>query len=380
MKLIQILTLLALALTAESAHSQNPRAGSLSEFHLDQPFWSSGTMHRESLFFVQEDGQPPRAALLFPPTKIISLKSANGLTNYVVGKDFVFERESQSLILPVGSRMPFKTAAQMKPPPGSPHSIGACVDGKSHLFFTNDKTIHELQAEVTYTHKRGLWPGPAPAFAGKALPRTLHKLQRKEPLKVVLLGDSISFGLNASKSSQVPPFMPAYGELAVRHLERVYGRPITFTNFSISGWSTYQGLANIEKIAGEKPDLMILAFGMNDASGRMPAAKFADNIRQLMDATKQQQPQAEFILVASMLGNREWSYAAPELYPAYRDALAGLCGDGVALADLTTMWTELLKHKKFADLTGNNVNHPSDFGHRIYAQVILGLLIEKFGR
>ncbi len=80
------------------------------------------------------------------------------------------------------------------------------------------------------------------------------------------------------------------------------------------------------------------------------------------------------------LGNREWSYAAPELYPAYRDALADLCGDGVALADLTTMWTELLKHKKFADLTGNNVNHPSDFGHRIYAQVILGLLSEKFGR
>ena len=337
-------------------------------------------MHRESMLFVQEPGQPPRAALLFPPTKILSLKSANGLTNYVAGKDFVFQRENQSLVLSEGSRVPFKTAAEMKPAPGSPQSIAACVDGKSHLFFTNDKTIHELQAEITYTHRRGLWQGPTTSFAGQALPRALHKLRHREPLKVVLLGDSISFGLNASSSSQVAPFMPAYGELVVRHLEQVYGRAITFTNFSISGWSTVQGLAHIGQIAQEKPDLMILAFGMNDASGRMPPAKFAGNIQQLMEAVRKEQPQAEFILVASMLGNREWSYAAPELYPAYRDALAGLCGDGVALADLTTMWTALLQHKKFADLTGNNVNHPSDFGHRVYAQVILGMLIEKFGR
>ena len=28
------------------------------------------------------------------------------------------------------------------------------------------------------------------------------------------------------------------------------------------------------------------------------------------------------------------------------------------------------------DLTGNGVNHPSDFGHRLYAQVILALLVE----
>ena len=30
-------------------------------------------------------------------------------------------------------------------------------------------------------------------------------------------------------------------------MEMVYGRAITFTNFSISGWSTVQGLANIGK-------------------------------------------------------------------------------------------------------------------------------------
>jgi hypothetical protein len=45
----------------------------------------------------------------------------------------------------------------------------------------------------------------------------------------------------------------------------------------------------------------------------------------------------------------------------------------VALADVTTPWLEVLKKKPYADLSGNNVNHPNDFGHRLYAQVILEL-------
>ena len=43
---------------------------------------------------------------------------------------------------------------------------------------------------------------------------------------------------------------------------------------------------------------------------------------------------------------------------------------------LTGVWTELLSRKGYHDLTGNGVNHPNDFGHRLYAQVILGLLVD----
>ena len=33
-------------------------------------------------------------------------------------------------------------------------------------------------------------------------------------------------------------------------------------------------------------------------------------------------------------------------------------------------WEKLLTRKNFADLSGNNVNHPNDFGHRLYAEVL----------
>ena len=49
------------------------------------------------------------------------------------------------------------------------------------------------------------------------------------------------------------------------------------------------------------------------------------------------------------------------------------------LADLSSVWAELHRHKRDLDLTGNGVNHPNDFGHRIYAQVLSSLLVRFAG-
>ena len=59
-----------------------------------------------------------------------------------------------------------------------------------------------------------------------------------------------------------------------------------------------------------------------------------------------------------------------------QSALKKLSGPGVVLADMTSMWEALLTRKRFYDLTGNGVNHPNDFGHTIYAQSLLALLVE----
>jgi hypothetical protein len=42
---------------------------------------------------------------------------------------------------------------------------------------------------------------------------------------------------------------------------------------------------------------------------------------------------------------------------------------------MTSIWTEFLERKHDWDLTGNGVNHPNDFGHRVYAQVLSTLLV-----
>jgi hypothetical protein len=76
-----------------------------------------------------------------------------------------------------------------------------------------------------------------------------------------------------------------------------------------------------------------------------------------------------------MLANAERGIPLDRFWQ-YRDALAELVAPGVALADLTSIWGELLKRKSFYDLTGNGVNHPNDFGHCVYAETLLALLVD----
>src|SRR5690606_25154293 len=106
-----------------------------------------------------------------------------------------------------------------------------------------------------------------------------------------------------------------------------------------------------------------------------PAHEYKANIEQVMARIRERRPDVEFILVATMLGNADWVRLDQKLFPQYRDALESLCGPGVALADLTSVWSEFLNVKRDWDQTGNGVNHPNDWGHRVYAQVLASLLM-----
>ena len=141
---------------------------------------------------------------------------------------------------------------------------------------------------------------------------------------------------------------------------------------AVGGTDTAWGLSQVDAIVASRPDLVVLAFGMNDSGGRTPG-EYRAVTKKIMDKVRETVPEAEFILVATMLGNRDWILLHHDYFPEYRAALAKLCGPGVALADLTSVWTAFLEHKKDWDLTGNGVNHPNDFGHRVYAQVLSAL-------
>lgn len=343
-----------------------------------QPFWKAKELS-ESMFFIQpEAGSRPQSSLLFRPKKIVRVTSATRETVFEAGRDYVFEEESATFHLPEGSRIPFKTMDDLYPlmtsdAPKIPKQAGDKTRG---VFFDNADGYHQLQVEVTYEVEPGQWKGPVPEFAGDTLPKTMAKLRSQQPVRMLLCGDSISAGYNASKYSNAKPLCPAYGELVALGLEKKYGSPVTFTNYAVGGWNAAQGVkhATEEAIGKQHPDLVIIAFGMNDVFAR-DAAAYQNNIRALMETIRKDSPDTEFVLVATMLGNAEWGMPM-EQFPLYQQALRELRGPGVAFADLTAVWEELLKRKSFYDLTGNGVNHPNDFGHGIYAQVVAALLVE----
>ncbi len=362
---------LALGLLVSLATSAFPAERVMSVWHL-APFWESDTMHGESLFFLEpEAGVPATAPLLFTPLEVLSIVHPPTGTTYEEGRDYVIDTENKRITLTKDSRIPFTTRKDFEPPIGGSGQL--YKDETRDIFFGAGPYFHNLQVEITYTHASHAWAamkGPQPE-ATAHLPRTTAILQSGKPLALCLLGDSISTGLDASSTSNTAPHTPGYGTLVAHGLEEVFGSNVTFTNFSVSGMAAPWGVEQAPAVAAKKPDLVLIAFGMNDASSRRAPETFRADIEAIMAGIRSAHPETEFLLVATMRGNPDWKHTASELYPQYRDALVTLEKPGVTVADLTAFWTTLLKHKQFVDITGNGVNHPNDFGHRVYAQVIL---------
>jgi lysophospholipase L1-like esterase len=278
----------------------------------------------------------------------------------------------REIVLTRGSRIPFRTQSELLRPPGSPDSIAANHDGAKHLLYGEGHFFHDQQVLADYEPAEA-WRGPVPAADASGLARTLARLKTGAPLKIVLLGDSISTGANASGPMGAPPHHPAYQDLVVAGLRERFGAPVSLLNLSVGGMSAPWGVEQMPAAIAAAPDLFIIAFGMNDASGRRPPAEFCDCVRQMAAAMQAARPACDVIAVATMTANPAWQYAAPELYPAYLDAMRALRRPGFAMADVTTLWTWIAARKNYHDLTGNGVNHPNDFGHRLYADVILAL-------
>jgi acyl-CoA thioesterase-1 len=320
---------------------------------LVEPFWTSAVMHRESLFFLAKDGFAA-ASLLFPPDRVLAVTSATGEITFEAGRDYVIRGGRVSL--PGASRIP---AAR-------PEDIAAIdADG--------DDGFHRRQAAITYEHQPALWRGYQPVVASLHLPRTLERLRARQTLAMAVAGDINSEGYNASGFVGVAPHQPPYATLVASALERAYGAAISLHNTAVAGWTADNGIHDVDRIVRAAPDLVVVAYGMNDAGYSEPR-EFAANIEHILADVRRGRPAAEFVLVAPMLPNPDTADAPIGRFAQYRNELARLCGRGVALADMTAMWTGITAAKAWYDLAGNAVNHPNDFGHRLYAQVILALL------
>jgi acyl-CoA thioesterase I len=315
-------------------------------------------MYDESVFFIGARGASSTASLLFAPERVLSLHDARRETTFEEGRDYEVRQGERTVVRLPGSRMPCT----------EPEDV-------ARLVCADDDAFHRRQVEVTYTHAGG-WDGPTPLRGDEAVPSTIRRLRAAEPVRVALTGDSISEGYNASGFIQVPPYQAAYGALVAAGLEQAYRSPIKLHNFAVAGWTSDHGLADVERVASANPQLVIVAYGMNDAGYAAPA-ELVGNVSALIDRVRETSPDAEFVIVSPMLPNPEADPRVMPRFPAYRDALARLSGRGVVLADVTTLWTQLLARKTYYDVTGNGLNHPNDFGHRLYAQVILAQLVER---
>ena len=215
----------------------------------------------------------------------------------------------------------------------------------------------------------------------------IRRLKNGEDVSIVYLGDSITKGGNASGMFGVAPKMPVWTDMVTSALKAAYPKAkITSFSASENGATTVQALKNLRTLcSAQKPDLVIIGFGMNDGTDKsLTPERFRSNIRSIMETNDALcgKP-CDYLLLSTTLPNPEivlgdaayHTQYAEVLYQLERQGVAGKSG-GVVVGDMTAVHQVLLQHKRFFDMTANNVNHPNDFLVRAYAQLVCTMLIE----
>ena len=395
-KLLMGLTIFSFLLT--SACHQNQAE----EISNSMPFWLDSTMKNESVMLVN-NGLESSGNLMFSPTKIMSVKDSSLTITYEEGKDY---RINGRTITRLGnSSIPYLDESVLygidmprdKGLSTQPASPSAIEKGYSTVLYTESSFLFTHQIFITYEYEPLDYQGYIPTYQGSRLPNTLSKLQNKEELNIVVYGDSISTGCNASGSQlmsvyddpnsqynswNIEPFGLSFPELFANELSDKFGSSINLLSAAKGGMASDWGKNNAITRAynpdyGYDPDLVIIHFGVNDSTMYVNEATFKQNIQFIIDDIRRMSTKTvEFILIGAMYSNPDAiQYGKGTNYINELNEIAESY-EGVITVDVGSIHQAFINQKRYVDLTANGVNHPNDFLHRIYAMALNASLIE----
>ena len=355
-----------------------------------RPLWEGDLVSHESVLF-REDEHASR--LVFPADEILGVFSADLKTEYEEGRDYALEYGC--LVRLPGSRMPFIPMERFYPAEHRDGQDFGCVEpGHPLLGFGEGDAMIRYMVDVTYRHGAA-WNGPVPQPQTEKCGRFLSRLERGEEATILFYGDSITTGANSSGTVGVPPFARPFPEMTAEALAEKYGyrvsadvrpyeelkpvepcggRVLHYVNTAVGGMDSRWGLDNVgPRAAAYKPDLMVLAFGMND--GWRTREQYMELTRGIVSAFEEACPECDIILLSSILPH--WRAAGFFMHQIeYEEGLRQYAAskDHIALAPMTSVHRHILGRKQYYHASGNNINHPSDFMARVYAMVLLAVL------
>lgn len=373
-----------------------------------ESIWSGDTVYQEAaLFYTGRD----TVQLLYPVDEMVSLRSYDLKTNYVQGVDYEITADGKIKRLE-GSRIPVYSGnlTTTQKPASNIFPIKGNENGE-WLTFIDDKTFPSTAISATYKHSKtfenGFQPA-APASQTEKLSTVMQKLKRGEEVNIVVYGDSISCGWSSSGLNEnfdiydtdlrlhsetrpghyvinVAPYAPTWIEMMLAGLKKQYpNAKINLKNLALGGTASPWGAQQIERRLnlwkdgqGNQvvPDLIMIGFGVNDASGTAPAA-FGQNIQTIIQKARSftGNSNMEVLLYSPMLPNqRATTWDAETWLLPYQEQLQQIANADAktGLVRLTDIFTEIVKSKECVDYLNTNVNHGNDFTARIYATAML---------
>jgi acyl-CoA thioesterase-1 len=198
-------------------------------------------------------------------------------------------------------------------------------------------------------------PQPVPATPPPAAPSPAA-----EPL-VVFLGDSLTAGYGLPAELAFPALVA--DELRDRR------RPVRFVNAGVSGDTTTGALERLDWVLKQRPDVLVVALGVNDAFRGQPVGRVEANLRAIVRRAKSSGAR---VLILGM--------RLPTNYgPDYADAFGALY-ERVADDEEVDLMPFLLDGVGgHPELNLDDGIHPNEAGQRIVAANVLPFLLRVLG-
>ena len=214
----------------------------------------------------------------------------------------------------------------------------------------------------------------------------IEKLKAGQEVKIAFVGASISVGAEAGAwwADLWTEKNLGFPSRLVTALRRQYPEATITPLTAFEGATTLpKGIESyMQKLHAQKPDVVIIDYGTNDAHGPVggamsnPPEKFKE---QMLDFAKRiQENGGEPIIItpsppAPWLKNKQ-----AERIVDFRSVIIDIGQtNNIAVADIYQGWMDLAKRgmPPFSQLH-NNINHPGTFGHSVYSDALLPFFVE----
>ena len=344
-----------------------------------RPIWTTRNVYNETISFIGKDDV---ATLMYTPTKIHKVYDYYLQKEYAEGVDYVVEgnkiRLTDNTSVNYWIRKDYYYAG-----PQSPYTIPT---NEGYLKFS-EVVPNTHQISISYEHE-DTYKGAIPVGQEGKFPKLNETLKNGGTLNICAVGDSITKGCGSSdyimkyesaRHQVGDPYkigVPSYINLVKEYLGTNENVTVNLCNTAVGGTGVSNGLEQIGKWT-IVPDLVVIAFGMNDAS--VDTYTFYEKTKALVEKARELNPDCEILLLSSMIPNPDVINWLGNIAKFEEQSLLKLLAeyDNIGLAPMTSVSQSLygVLGKKFEDLNSNSINHPNDFLHRTYAQTILTTLL-----
>jgi lysophospholipase L1-like esterase len=202
-------------------------------------------------------------------------------------------------------------------------------------------------------------------------PVTIPALAAAAPTSIFAAGDSITASANTISRQNYGNDSDGYVGL----LRKFFREKASVTNFSLSGSSITYLKAALPTILLTPPDVIIIAFGMNDHSNGMSMLdSFKSDLTSVINDIQAAGSRA--ILVGFFRENAAWENHNLTEILAYNQGIHDVAAaTGSPFVDIDAAWEAAKATKTDTELMGDNFHHPSNFGQRIWFSKILPYLL-----